>query len=375
MVAPHLAAPGGKPYEPPRFTGFLVFALLGIAAGAETAGGALRPAWLSWAGLAVSSLLYGFVVVMSFRGRPRPAWIALAALAAVVTALAWRFGGGWHYLFPLVGVACGVALYGRAVRWALAALTAVTAATVWAAGGRIDLILAFSWGTFSTGVVVAVILHLHAVIGELRETRQRLAEAAVAQERLRFARDLHDLLGHTLSVIVVKAEAARRLARRDPGQAERQAADIETVGRQALGEVREAVTGYRRGGLADELDRAADALRAAGVEVVLRRTGPPPGAHAESLLGWVVREGVTNVIRHSGATRAEIHVTGTSVTIRDDGRAGPAEPGTTGVGSAGSGLRGLAERLAESGGLVEAGPLAEGGFRLSARLPGSAPSP
>ena len=368
----------GPPYDAPDVKAFLPFVLLAAGAIWETVDGSLRPAWLSWAGLAVMSVLYVLTVIMSFRRRVRPARVALAALAVVVFALAIVLGGGWYYLFPLLGIACGLTLYGKAMRIATAAVPLGAALVVWAGGGTLESILAFSWGTFSAGLVVAVILRLHAIIGELNETRQRLAEAAVAQERLRFSRDLHDLLGHTLSVIVVKAEAVRRLTRRDPGQAERQAADIEAVGRQALSEVREAVTGYRAGGLADELARARDTLAAAGVRVRVRRTGPTPAAQAEALLGWVVREGVTNIIRHSGATEAEIDLTGLTLTIRDNGTTSPPTADSAasdasaadaeGAGS-GSGLRGLAERLAQAGGSIEATPRRQGGFQLTATLP------
>ncbi|WP_416976099.1 histidine kinase, partial [Streptomyces sp. 4F14] len=112
----------------------------------------------------------------------------------------------------------------------------------------------------------AAILGLSDAVRELRAAREELATRAVAEERLRFSRDLHDLLGHTLSVIVVKSEAARRLAHRDLDAALSQIGDIEAVGRQALTEIREAVTGYRRGSLSTELDHAVSALRAADVE-------------------------------------------------------------------------------------------------------------
>jgi two-component system sensor histidine kinase DesK len=341
-----------------------LFALLGTGVIWQTADGTFQPSWLSWAGYAAVCAGYAAVVLASFGRRAVPSRLALAVLAAVVLAMAVRFGDGWYYLFPLVGIACGLSLRGRPIRPAMAALTLVSGLVVWTGGGDIESTLAVAWGTFSSGLVVAVILHLHIVIGELRETRQRLAEAAVAEERLRFARDLHDLLGHTLSVVVVKAEAVQRLARRDPGQAERQAGDIETIGRQALAEVREAVTGYRAGSLAEELARAGDALEAAGVEVSVSRTGPPPGARAETLLSWVVREGVTNIIRHSGATRAEIDLAGPVLTIRDNGTATG-----TGTGTGGSGLRGLTERLAQVGGRIDAGPREQGGFELAATLP------
>ena len=111
------------------------------------------------------------------------------------------------------------------------------------------------FSTVMAGALVIVLGRMSALIDELRATREALAHAAVAEERLRFARDLHDLLGHTLSLIVVKAEVVRRLAGAEPDVVE-QARDIEQIGRQALVEIREAVTGYREGGLATELDRA-----------------------------------------------------------------------------------------------------------------------
>jgi two-component system, NarL family, sensor histidine kinase DesK len=363
MTAHHLRPPDGKPYGPPDARGFLPFALLQIAAAWEAADGTARPAWLAWLALAAVTTLYGAAVLLTFRSRSVAATAALAGLAVVVSVVAAAFGGGWLYLFPLLGIGCGVVLTGRAVRAALLAVTAVTALVVWRGGGGVEPVMAYAWGTFSAGAVVAFILHLHALIGELGQTRQRLAEAAVERERLRFARDLHDLLGHTLSVIVVKAEAVRRLARRDPAQAERQAGDIETVGRQALAEVREAVTGYRRGSLAGELARAADALRAAGVEPAIERSGAPPDARAQELFGWVVREGVTNVLRHSRATRVTLRLTPSSLTVHDDGPAAPGRPA-----HGGSGLAGLAERLGQAGGRLEAGPAPDGGWRLTAVL-------
>ncbi len=217
------------------------------------------------------------------------------------------------------------------------------------------------------GVIVAVFFQLVAVIRQLQQTRQELALAAVDEERLRFARDLHDLLGHSLSVMVVKAQAVRKLATRDPGLAAEQAADIEAVGRQALTEVREAVTGYRGRGLSRELGAARTALADAGITAVIREDGQAIPAEADAMLGWVIREGVTNVIRHSGGRRCEIdvrHADGAAtVEIRDDGSGDPAEPAD------GHGLRGLAERAAAAGGTLEAGPCASGGYRLAVRLP------
>lgn len=226
-----------------------------------------------------------------------------------------------------------------------------------------------AYGTFLSGMVTAAVLSLSQTVRELRDTRQELARTAVEKERLRFSRDLHDLLGHTLSVIVVKSEAARRLAPRDLDAALGQVADIESVGRQALTEIREAVTGYREGSLGTELDRARSALLAAEVEPVVRLSGPPLPSQVEALLGWVVREAVTNVVRHSSAARCEIAVDGTPGRVRlkitDDGRGVPPEqPAAPGPRIGGTGLKGLTERLATAAWLPRSGP------RPTRRLPG-----
>lgn len=156
-----------------------------------------------------------------------------------------------------------------------------------------------------------------------------------------------------------------------------QVTDIESVGRQALREIREAVTGYRDSSLSTELDRARSALTAAGIEPVVRQSGPPLGPRTEALLGWVVREAVTNAVRHSGAARCEITVHGAPEQVRlvitDDGRGVRSAPaggtGGEGTGGRGTGLRGLTERLAAAGGSLEAGPAPRGGFRVTAVLP------
>ncbi len=211
------------------------------------------------------------------------------------------------------------------------------------------------------------VLSLHDVIGQLRATRQELARTAVGRERLRFARDLHDLLGHTMSVVVVKAEAVRRLAPCDLEAALGQAADIESVARQALTEIREAVSGYREGGLSSELERARSVLDASGVELTVHESGPPLPPQAEALMGWVVREGVTNVVRHAGAAHCRIELGSADgrarLVITDDGRGGGAEAG------GGNGLAGLTERLSMAGGALRGGPAPHGGFRLAAELP------
>jgi two-component system, NarL family, sensor histidine kinase DesK len=177
---------------------------------------------------------------------------------------------------------------------------------------------------------------------------------------------MHDLLGHNLSSIALKSELARKLLGRDPVAAESEIRDITSVARSSLKEARAAVRGMRSASLASELDRVREALAAAGIEVEVRTTGPLP-ARVEAVLGFAAREGATNVLRHSGAGRCEIVVRrvgdSAELELRDDGL------GTTRAGGQGSGLRGLAERMAEAGGALEAGPAQGGGFRLLARIP------
>lgn len=314
---------------------------------------------------------------MVFRGfvrekRESPAsYVLLAVMAVVTCGLAIGYGGSWLLFFPLLSLACGTILRHRRLALGLLGLAIVASLiAVWRADGDSDP-WTIGYGTFISGAVTAAILTLSETVMELRATRQELARTAVEKERLRFSRDLHDLLGHTLSVIVVKSEAARRLAPRDIDAALLQVADIESVGRQALTEIREAVTGYREGSLATELDRARSALTAAGVEPVVRRSGPPLAPQAEALLGWVVREAVTNVVRHSNATTCSFVVDGTGervrLTVTDDGRGQAAEPPAPGIG--GTGLKGLTERLAAAGGSLTAGPGQGGGFVVVAELP------
>jgi two-component system sensor histidine kinase DesK len=216
------------------------------------------------------------------------------------------------------------------------------------------------------GLILVGARRLMELVRELEAARAQVAELAAREERLRLSRDMHDLLGHHLSLIALKSQLARKLMGRDAGAAEREVRDIEAVARSSLEEARAAVRGLRRASLDAELAGAREALEAAGLDVRMESAGPLP-ARTETLLGFVAREGATNVIRHSDARRCEIAVRRVGeiaeLEVRDDGT------GRTDAGGDGSGLRGLAERLAEAGGTLAAGPADEGGFRLVARVP------
>lgn len=357
--------------------------LMAIGPAADVLKGHTPLPWLAASGLGVFAVLYVATIRTAFREPWRSGWVPfrlLCALAAVETAMAIGYGGNFMLLFVLVSLCAGsVARSRRHLGLMLTPLSATAGTVAGLHGDGFWSTASLAYGTFLSGLVVSVIITLFHAVAQLKATRQELARSAVAQERLRFSRDLHDLLGHTLSVVVVKSEAARRLAHRDLDAALGQIADIEAVGRQALTEVREAVTGYREGSMATELVRARSALTASDIEVVVRESGPPLSAQSEALLGWVVREGVTNIVRHSGASRATIELSNgggrAELTISDDGGGPAARGGRPPAAGTGTGLRGLTERLAAAGGSLSSGPLPGGGFRVSAVLPAEEPPP
>jgi two-component system sensor histidine kinase DesK len=220
-------------------------------------------------------------------------------------------------------------------------------------------------------VSFAIILAVTAVTGgmvagqrqfALAEARQENALLALQEERNRMARDVHDILGHSLTVITVKAELATRLIDVSPDRARSEIADLERLSRDALADVRKAVEGYREISLSGELARAREALAAARISADVSVTTDEVPPDMREVCAWAVREGVTNVIRHSGATRCTISLGRTGVTITDDGVARPAE---VEVAERGHGLVGLRERAATVGAVVTAGSVRPHGFRLA----------
>ena len=183
----------------------------------------------------------------------------------------------------------------------------------------------------------------------LRRADEEIERLAALAERERIARDLHDLLGHTLSLIVVKAELAARLAEREPARAGDEMRDVERIGREALSEVRAAVIGYRAQGLHGELEGARRALAAAGVEATVEADLPALPIASESALALALRESVTNVVRHADARHATIRIgveeSSVVLEVTDDGRGGS--------GPEGAGLTGMRERIAALGGAVQ----------------------
>jgi two-component system sensor histidine kinase DesK len=299
-------------------------------------------------------------------------WLAGVALVGAGLALGMR--GQFEGLLIYVSIACAVSL---PMRWVLPALTGATLAALVtdlphpvhlgiSRASEPNTIFSQLSFVFFLGLMMWFYRRTMMLISELRQAREDLTRLAVTEERLRFARDLHDLLGHSLSTISLKSQLARRMAAGDPAVSA-EIAGIEAVTQKALVEIREAVTGYRQSSLADELDTARATLAAAGIEVSAYLAGTPLPAQDDGMLGWVVREAATNILRHSQARTCRIRLTRQRDTavleVRDDG-VGPGE-----FAGAGNGLTGLAERLTAAGGILDTGAAPGKGFQLTVRLP------
>ncbi|MFI6491931.1 sensor histidine kinase [Streptomyces sp. NPDC050564] len=346
---------------------FLSSPVKDLVSGHHTTGGTVA----GWVGLAA---FVGVYLSLVFRNMGKPFTGRLVVglilvLGALATLLCLTLGGAWLGLYCYVSVACGSTLPLRLAYGAIPATTGVMLLV----GSRVDqeeaeslalLVLLIGFAMTGVGQLVRTTI-------ELRKARATVAQLAANEERLRLARDLHDLLGHSLSLITLKSELAGRMLPGDPDKAAQQVADIEQVSRQALVDVRAAVTGYRRPRLAGELAGAQVALTAAGVTADLPAEPDLGGVpeESESALAWALREAVTNVVRHSGAQRCAVEVVRRQtldgpvleLSVEDDGSGGSG-------GTHGNGLTGLTERLEQAGGSLEAGR-ARRGFRLVARVP------
>jgi two-component system, NarL family, sensor histidine kinase DesK len=203
----------------------------------------------------------------------------------------------------------------------------------------------------------------HRADARLRMAQEEIEQLAKTAERERIARDMHDVLGHSLSLIVLKAELARRLLPAQPTRAALEIAEIETSARQALSEVRKTITGYRSDGFASELTRAAQVLETAGVRLKKPVTAPELAPRHEATLSLVLREAVTNIVRHAGASECSIEVN----TANDRTQMVIADDGCGDIRQEGNGLRGMRERVQELGGSLSLE--SHQGTRLEIELP------
>ncbi len=326
---------------------------------------------LGLAGLLVFAALYLIALNVAVPFHRRVGWWFIAALIVLTVLEAVLAHGSANAMLVYIAVLIvGVTEFDEDARPRVIAVLLVAALAAfgpwlvpaWHSG--------VDWGTGFIVLLVAVAMFgffgLIRSNRELAEARSEVARLAAENERTRIARDLHDLLGHSLTTITVKAGLARRLADRDPDRAAEEIAEVEELTRSSLADVRAAVSGYREVTLSGELASAGEVLRAAGVSAQLPGAVDVVDGDLRPLFGWVVREGVTNIVRHARAARATVTVGPNWVEIVDDGAAVlDARDAPT---SSGHGLIGLRERVTAAGGTVHAGATGAG-WRLRVDVP------
>jgi two-component system, NarL family, sensor histidine kinase DesK len=330
--------------------------------------------------IAVTFAVVYIVVVGWWDVRPRfalPGYCVLSGLAITTCLL---FGGGASPMFIYVAVAGGMAINRQwlAMRAIAASVVGYVAFSLSAHMKTSDFLSALLPLLFG-GLAALGFRARHELTRELMRAREKVALLAASEERLRLARDMHDLTGQSLSMITLKSELAARVLGRLPDSPERdrareEIAEVADVSRQALHDIREAISGYRRPTLAVEAITGRAALEAAGItahdDTALTLLSGTVDPDAEAALAWCLREAVTNVIRHSGARTCSLALRQSSgeltLEVRDDGKGVSLTTPAGGTGHCG--LRGMSERLSAVGGHLEIHP-GEGGFRLLATVP------
>lgn len=314
---------------------------------------------------------------LGYFSRPRTefrsgvAVFVLLLQAAMTYGLILAFGNWWLRTLPGFVVASSLLVFRYSISVPLA--LGVLAGDAW-----LRLTFDDNWydidgdlvTTVTTALLVFGLTRLVRLVGEFHDARVRLARMAVTEERLRFARDLHDLLGFTMSAMTLKSELAQKLIERHPDKAREQLGEITTLARKALGDVRSVANGYLEVSLEEELRAAHSVLISADIQAQIERHDDDLPDPVGPVLAMVVREGTTNVLRHSKAEWCEI-------TVRQVGGLARLEIVNNGVTelppdpdpSGGSGIRNLAYRVAAVGGTCRAGVEREDTYRLSAAIP------
>jgi len=285
----------------------------------------------------------------------------------------WNAGAATFFIFACT-MAAGFTDLRRAIVAAGAVLALAMLASLLAASAQMRFLFLLPLLTAGLPVTIGSIMdaRLRRSRQELLRKQEEVEHMATIAERERISRDLHDLLGHSLSLIALKAELAGKLAERNPDACRREIADIEATARQALGEVRSAVSGYRASGLAHALASARASLAAADVELDERVERVTLAPAAEHVLALALREAITNVVRHAGARRCTLSLAqeGANAVLRvmDDGaRLRDARDLRQG-----NGLSGMQERAAAIGGKLALAVAASSGLALELRVPAGA---
>jgi two-component system sensor histidine kinase DesK len=312
------------------------------------------------------------------RTRPRIALVLLVVLILEVTAFSLVYGLSWLWLYIGVSAIAGRLLPLRAAFAVVVLFTLLPLLiTIVISGGVAGVdwwwLIALMLLVRGLGLDMIGISRMGSAIRELHAARRELARLAVIEERERLSRDLHDLLGQTLSMIALKSELARQLVTEEPERCAQEISEIERVARNSLREVREAVAGYRQPTLASELEGAQHLLEAARISYQIDPIGEVLPQEIDATLAWTVREGVTNVIRHSQARHCCIRLTHMNGTVRVEVLSDGVQREQAGsTARPGLGLAVLRERVCRLGGELEAGPCVLQGkehFRLAVALP------
>ncbi|WP_089773632.1 sensor histidine kinase [Ruania alba] len=300
----------------------------------------------------VGAYLYGFITNERTWVRPRRGWILLTVMAALTVPVLLTIG------LDVFGMSTFLAVYAifsqplRRAVWVVAGLVVLILVSVLLIGEPYQFM--FAGITAGTALFVGLIRWID---GRQQQRDVLEKQLAMTSERERVARDVHDVLGHSLTVVTVKAELAERLVDADPAAAKAEIAAIRSLTREALGEVRATVAGLRVARLADELTAARAALTDAGVAAEVPEDPAVVDPRHRIVIAWVLREAVTNVVRHSRATRCEVSLSTDSLVVADDG-VGPGGAAESG------GLRGARERVADAGGTLTVRPSETGGTRV-----------
>lgn len=288
-------------------------------------------------------------------------WIVVALDLLAIVNSQWNPSAASFFIYASACIANGFST--RAARQVLAAQVLLSTAASYVIGAE--------WWFYMASVVISTLigsLTIQARAKEEGDAQLRLAQEEVERlakltERERIARDLHDLLGHTLSVVVLKSELAQKLMSRDPAKALQEMAEVERVARQGLADVREAITGYRSSGLAAEIEHVRETLTAAGIDTTIESRPLKLAPAQETALSLALREASTNVIRHAAATKCHIRFYAQDgsalMEVQDDGKGGDAPFG--------NGLTGMRERIQSLGGALQRE--SRRGTRLLIRLP------
>jgi two-component system sensor histidine kinase DesK len=324
-----------------------------------------------WGDVLLGVFALGYLAILPTAEKAAPArfWVSYGALAALTAAqLPFSHAGGFVlclYLTIITVIRLGTRSVLPVVFMALAATIVPVIVPAW------HDTLAESLAAVTPVAIPVVAISVYGFRQMMRgnialaQARAEIAILAAENERSRIARDLHDLLGHSLTTITVKAGLAARIGGTDLDRALREMSEVEILARRSLTDVRAAVSNYNDVTLTGELANGRELLRAAGITADLPRATDVVDPSHQELFGWVVREGFTNIVRHAHASSCAVRLSPSSVEIVDDGVGTPAGP------AAGNGLSGLRERVTAAGGVIDAGPLQPQGWRLCVSVAGA----